>query len=164
MNDFFYYIGILYIIYDLRGLILTFIEGDEEIDEMTRGIKAPTDITDMQAIMGTVDTVATFTYKKLFVIITGVFLWCWLIVGSVGASEHFLFSTLIVLGIFNIIFPILVVFYKALSQKEEFWYSAYIKELKNTAKSKSLKVISVVDSMAQYCIVGYIFYSHFWMQ
>lgn len=164
MNDFFYYIGVLYILYDLRGLILTFIDGDKEVDEMTRGIKAPTDITDGEAIMGNLDVVSTWTFKKLFFIITSVFFGCWLIVGSVGAPEHFLFSTLIVMGILNMLFPIILGLIKAFSQKEEFWYNAYMKELKTSAKSNSVKVICVVDSMVQYCVVGYILYLHFWIQ
>lgn len=164
MNDYFYYLGILYVAIQCYNLIHSIFRSYDDIQLLLKNISKdmPSSIESLSPdkLYNALGHTREHTHGKKGSVFISILLMAFIICGAVYATEYIMFQFILLISVVCFITPIAGIIINALSSKE-FFITAMMEGVKNMTKSKSMMIINVVQECIKIAVVGFVVYNHF---
>lgn len=164
MEDSFYYMAFLYILYQMSGIVKGWIlpkEKEDVLKKMSKQMPEEFNKMDDKQIQKTIETFAHFSLTKTLGFVISIFAAVWLICGYLYTPESYWFLLMIILVIGMAIIPPIALLISALREGSKNLILSFTDKGSELANSRKMKFVGTIETLIQIALASYIINLHF---
>lgn len=166
MNDNFYYLGILYMLFQLISFVKTAFDNKRDSKKFINDVskEMPRDMTELnkESIQASITHIKSFGFNKIAGIIFSILCLIYIIAGILYTQESSLYFAVLITSAVCFFVPIIGTFITALNSKD-FLVPALMNSTSDILQSKIITIIGCTEIIIKISAIGFITYNHFFI-